>query len=187
MRVLASHNHVLAYRRTASQARRVAALAELDGLTGCLNNRAFHERLARGVRAASGSTPVSLVILDIDHFKDVNDQHGHPAGDAVLEGVGRGPAEGVPGRRRRRPAAAATSSPCSCRTRRRPRRSSVAERVRAEVGRIEAEHAITVSVGRGHQRPADGRQPVLAAADRAVYAAKRAGRDRVAEREPEAA
>jgi diguanylate cyclase (GGDEF)-like protein len=183
---LASHNHVLAYRRTASQARRVAAMAELDGLTGCLNNRAFHERLSAAALAATAARPVSLVILDIDHFKDVNDQHGHPAGDAVLEGVGRvlrnasrtGDAAGRLGGDEFALLLPGTTA---------AEAFVVAERVRAEVRRIEAEHAITVSVGVATSDLRTDGSTVLAAADRAVYAAKRAGRDRVAEREPEAA
>jgi diguanylate cyclase (GGDEF)-like protein len=184
---LASHNHVLAYRRTASQARRVAALAELDGLTGCLNNRAFHERLAQVCAEASEDRPVSLVILDIDHFKGVNDQYGHPAGDAVLEGVG-GVLRAVsrvadaPGRLGGDEFALLLpgTGPDEA--------LAVAERVRAEVGvALAAEHAVTVSVGVATcVLVTDGTQ-LLAAADRAVYAAKRAGRDRVALLQPEAA
>lgn len=60
-------------------------LAMTDGLTGLANRRHFGDQLAREVaRAAETGQPLSLVVLDIDHFKSVNDQHGHPAGDAVL-------------------------------------------------------------------------------------------------------
>lgn len=64
---------------------RMQEMATHDGLTGCINRIAFDAMLVnalqRGVRAGE---PVSLVMLDLDHFKAVNDQFGHRAGDAVL-------------------------------------------------------------------------------------------------------
>ncbi|MBF8780508.1 diguanylate cyclase [Pseudomonas fulva] len=66
---------------------RLQRQATLDDLTGALSRSAFHERagtlLANRRRQASGS-PVTLMMLDIDHFKTINDQHGHAAGDQVL-------------------------------------------------------------------------------------------------------
>jgi diguanylate cyclase (GGDEF)-like protein len=68
--------------------------ANTDALTGILNRRAFMERLEPERRRASrGHTPLSLVIIDFDLFKQINDQHGHPAGDAVLQQVTRTIAE----------------------------------------------------------------------------------------------
>jgi diguanylate cyclase (GGDEF)-like protein/PAS domain S-box-containing protein len=59
--------------------------ADHDGLTGLLNRAAFHVRLTERVAAAHASgAPLTLAILDLDRFKTVNDEHGHPAGDAVL-------------------------------------------------------------------------------------------------------
>ncbi len=62
--------------------------ADHDGLTGLLNRRAFeqrlHDRLATPLPAGDG---LVLLWLDIDHFKAINDVHGHPAGDAVLRAV----------------------------------------------------------------------------------------------------
>ncbi len=59
-----------------------------DGLTGAATQRAFVEFLDRELlRAKRHGRPLSLVMLDIDHFKDVNDTHGHLAGDYVLRGV----------------------------------------------------------------------------------------------------
>ena len=56
-----------------------------DPLTGLANHREFHERLAREVaRAERDVAPLSLVLMDLDHFKQVNDIHGHQAGDIVL-------------------------------------------------------------------------------------------------------
>ena len=72
----------------------------------------------------SDATTVALCLIDIDHFKQVNDRHGHPTGDAVLEALA-GAIEAT------RPAAAtgsaATSSPCCSRARRPSRREPTAE------------------------------------------------------------
>jgi diguanylate cyclase (GGDEF)-like protein len=68
--------------------REVAELADTDGLTGCLNHRAFHEQLAVEIaRAVRYQRPLSLVVVDIDNFKSVNDTYGHPAGDKALIAV----------------------------------------------------------------------------------------------------
>jgi len=59
--------------------------AATDGLTGLPNRRAFVEKLDEMLhRAARFGTPVSLLMLDVDHFKKVNDTYGHPVGDQVL-------------------------------------------------------------------------------------------------------
>jgi two-component system cell cycle response regulator len=63
-------------------------LATTDALTGLLNRRAFVDALERErARSDRHTFPVSLLLLDIDHFKNVNDRFGHAAGDAVLRGV----------------------------------------------------------------------------------------------------
>ena len=60
-----------------------------DGLTGVKNRHAFDERLSDELaRAARTDAPLSLLLLDIDRFKDYNDQYGHSAGDDVLRRVG---------------------------------------------------------------------------------------------------
>jgi len=60
--------------------------ATLDDLTGCVNRQFFFERVDRTLaRVRSGRTEASLAILDLDHFKSVNDTHGHEAGDIVLK------------------------------------------------------------------------------------------------------
>jgi diguanylate cyclase len=69
----------------------IDALVELssrDALTGLANRRAFQLALAREVdRVARSGEPALLLALDIDHFKKVNDTHGHPAGDQVIRAV----------------------------------------------------------------------------------------------------
>ena len=63
-------------------------LSVTDGLTGLFNHRHFQERLHEEFRRAQRySDPVSLMMLDLDHFKSVNDEFGHPFGDVVLKGT----------------------------------------------------------------------------------------------------
>ncbi len=65
--------------------RQMSESALRDGLTRAYNKRYFSERLESELQyALRHSTPVSLVFLDIDHFKAINDEHGHQAGDHVL-------------------------------------------------------------------------------------------------------
>ncbi len=69
---------------------RLAQLAVTDGLTGLYNHRHFHERLALEVeRSQRSGLPLSLLMIDVDNFKHYNDHHGHPAGDEVLRQVAR--------------------------------------------------------------------------------------------------
>jgi diguanylate cyclase (GGDEF)-like protein len=70
--------------------RELRLLATRDGLTGLRNRRAFDALLAEEVnRAYRLGHPLALVMLDLDHFKGINDTHGHPAGDAVLAALAR--------------------------------------------------------------------------------------------------
>lgn len=71
------------------QNRELERLATRDPLTNCLNRRAFFESAEQVLRAASRyAYPVSCLMLDVDHFKSVNDNHGHAMGDEVLQRVG---------------------------------------------------------------------------------------------------
>jgi diguanylate cyclase (GGDEF)-like protein/PAS domain S-box-containing protein len=64
-------------------------LATQDPLTGLANHRVFHERLrAEFARALRQDLRLSVAVLDLDHFKQVNDRHGHPVGDQVLREAG---------------------------------------------------------------------------------------------------
>ena len=66
--------------------RRILRLASTDHLTGVLNRRAFIERMEAEIhRSGRQGTPFSLLLVDIDHFKEINDRFGHQAGDLVLK------------------------------------------------------------------------------------------------------
>lgn len=72
---------------TASQ-HRLLQLANEDDLTGLLNRRAFMARATEAIiQAMQQGKPLSLVLFDVDHFKLINDQHGHAAGDEVLRAI----------------------------------------------------------------------------------------------------
>ena len=82
-----SEQEVVALRKSLAQARREA---EIDHLTGLPNRRAFEDVLAREYREAQDAAePLSLAICDIDHFKRINDAHGHEAGDRVIHAIGQ--------------------------------------------------------------------------------------------------
>lgn len=75
-----------AYNRVRSQ---LASMVLTDPLTGCLNRRGFDQALAREVaRSARAGSEMALLALDLDHFKDINDTHGHITGDEVLRAAG---------------------------------------------------------------------------------------------------
>lgn len=69
---------------------RLARLASSDPVTGLANHRVFHARLREeAALAARSGRPLSVAVLDLDRFRDVNDLHGHLAGDAILAEAGR--------------------------------------------------------------------------------------------------
>lgn len=79
-KLLARHKQLL------SRKRELEALALRDGLTGLYNRRAFDEQLEREWnRARRDRSPLSLIMIDIDHFKRFNDTFGHPAGDHCIQ------------------------------------------------------------------------------------------------------
>lgn len=78
----------LSWARGRQDRERLQVEAARDPLTGLLNRRALQAQAARLLsEAAASGRPVSLLLLDLDHFKAINDTHGHAAGDAVLRGV----------------------------------------------------------------------------------------------------
>ena len=87
----AQNSELLETRETLAQANeRLELLARTDGLTGVWNRRAFNEQLQIEWEQCQRSlSPLSIVLLDVDKFKQYNDTHGHPAGDDVLQRVAR--------------------------------------------------------------------------------------------------
>jgi len=165
---------------------RLAQLAVTDGLTGLYNHRHFHERIALEVeRSQRSGLPLSLLMIDVDHFKQFNDTFGHPAGDEVLRQLARVLADtrranDVVARYGGEEFAVILVDTAKFTA------AKVAERVRERVfGHDFAEAApragrIGVSIGVA-TFPDDGgdAEALVRAADAALYAAKRAGRNRV--------
>lgn len=160
---------------------RLRTLALIDGLTGCLNHRAFQGRLREGVERAQGANEqLALILADVDHFKLVNDAHGHPVGDLVLTSVaqlisGQLRCSDVVGRLGGEEFAVLLGGT-------RPEDAGVlAERLRAAVESGSKPIAVTISLGVcGLSGPELSATALLADADRALYAAKHGGRNRVA-------
>ena len=79
------------YQRSVHSALSAMRLALTDPLTGLGNHRHFHERLQRDLdRAEAEGTKLTLCLLDVDDFKQINDRYGHPVGDRVLAQLGAG-------------------------------------------------------------------------------------------------
>jgi len=173
-------------RRARSEAA-LAALSITDPLTGLANRRRFDEVLAREWRRAHRtSAPLALLMIDADHFKLINDRLGHSFGDEALKRI----AEEI-GASIRRPGDTAarvggeefavvlpdTAAAGAAR---------VAETIRTSIGRgpldPSGETQLTVSVGVVATVPTTDLAPadLVAAADRALYEAKRSGRNRIA-------
>ena len=83
-RVRSAARSKAAHDQIAEMNTRLADLATRDGLTGVRNHRFFCASLQAACSEARPDFPLSMVMLDVDHFKSYNDRHGHPAGDEVL-------------------------------------------------------------------------------------------------------
>lgn len=169
--------------------RKMELLAAIDSLTGLVNRRAFFERTATARMLASRQQhPISLLMLDIDHFKSINDRYGHAVGDQALcvfaeaaQGALREP--DILGRLGGEEFAVALPGTDLAGA------VQAAERVRAAVKAAHlpgahSEHVFTVSIGVVLIDADEHINAALARADRALYAAKNTGRDRVAIGEP---
>jgi len=168
---------------------RVRRLGLIDPLTGLHNRRYFDARLAEEIgQARRSSQPLSCLILDIDHFKQVNDHHGHAAGDVVLKRL----ADVLKQQMRLNDVLARLggeefavllggTDPAMA--------MDIAERIRLAVSHApcdtgnESPVPITVSIGcsslQAEMVNQDAEKELLEAADAALYAAKHGGRNRV--------
>ncbi|PKO72548.1 MAG: hypothetical protein CVU20_02065 [Betaproteobacteria bacterium HGW-Betaproteobacteria-14] len=160
-------------------------LATTDHLTGLLNRRAFLEATEREIRRAHRyGQSLSLLMIDVDHFKHINDAHGHPAGDEVLRRIAtacRGMLrdEDLTGRLGGEEfAVSLVQAPLHA-------AAAVAERLREAINALAIEHEgvrLTVSVSIGvaeFGRDAGTLDRLISQADARLYAAKHAGRNRV--------
>jgi diguanylate cyclase (GGDEF)-like protein len=165
--------------------RRLEALSGTDPLTALPNRRALDERLAVEVaRANRYAAPLALVMIDLDHFKRVNDRHGHGVGDAVLRRVA---ALLDAGKRAGDLVARLGGEELAALLPHTDARAAIAwaERMRitlatAEMRTSAGSFRLTASFGVAAARPGiETPMDLLDAADRALYAAKRGGRNRV--------
>ena len=166
----------------------LARLARTDGLTQLNNHRTFHERIKAEVkRSERSNSPLTLLMIDVDYFKQYNDTHGHPSGDKVLATVAKLMQETlretdvVARYGGEEFAVLLVDTPLSF-------GAKVADKVRTAIRQTEFEGAeqsqpngrVTVSIGMAGW-PMHGKTDValIEAADQALYQAKRAGRDQV--------
>ncbi len=156
---------------------RLVELAAIDDLTGCAVRRVFHQRLEEEVsRATRHDRPVTLLMIDVDDFKAVNDTSGHPAGDALLATIGsilRSDARSsdVVGRLGGDEFAVVMpeTEPAQA--------LAMADRIRRDL-RSTAQVPVTISIGvSGLDRTSPSAEQMLRDADRAMYQVKHAGGD----------
>lgn len=163
-------------------------LAHLDGLTGIPNRRQFDEMLvSEWNRARRSNVPLSLIMIDIDHFKRYNDRYGHQAGDACLRQVAQALSKCC--RRAGDIVARYGGEEFVLVMYHTPRDDGYAhaEHLRQAITALQLPHEdsatgyVTISVGAATTvPPADGApETLLRTADQALYEAKRKGRDQV--------
>ena len=157
--------------------RKLERRANQDELTGLFSRHYFERQVA--LRAREMASPSQLLLIDLDNFKQINDRHGHPAGDAMLRAVGRVitktlPAEGMAGRLGGDELALLLMAdpqtlPDYCHS----LQQQIAEATWALAG-----GPISLSIGLTSLHPDEGFEAAYLRADRALYAAKQAGRQR---------
>jgi len=165
--------------------KKMETMATTDGLTGLTNHRTFQQRFADMLeRAARHNHKVALLLCDVDHFKKVNDNYGHPIGDEVLRRVARVLQEvprkiDIPARYGGEEFAVLLDNVDVHQAK------AVAERIRIEISKIVVETekgplTVTESIGVA-AFPDDGRDraTLIERADLALYHAKHTGRNRV--------
>jgi len=158
--------------------------ATIDTLTGLANRRGVSRAFDEAMAYVRGGGRYAVLLLDVDHFKSINDLLGHQAGDRVLAQIGKVIADNirgvdVAGR------FGGEEFLVLLRDASRERAMHVAERLREAIESGGFAYAdgkpVTVSVGVAYARPVDGTADVVERADRALYRAKNAGRNRVVE------
>ena len=164
--------------------------AATDALTGCNNRRAGLELLSQAVRlAARGGPAVGAMMIDLDHFKQINDRHGHQIGDDVLRTTGAA----IASRLRDRDSVTRYGGEEFLVTIAGADEAmlvALAERVSQQIRDLavpdgaDGTVALTTSIGVSVCSPSDTVETLIARADRALYAAKAAGRDRVVVERP---
>ncbi len=166
-------------RHELAEARR---LASTDPLTGLANRRQFDDALRDKL---AERRPSALIMVDLDHFKAVNDTHGHPVGDQVLCHLAEIMRETAPeGALAARFGGEEFSLLLPCGVLREA--VAVAERIRNRLGQCAVQLpqegpriAVTASLGLAMAAPGESPEQLIARADAALYDAKRAGRNRV--------
>jgi diguanylate cyclase (GGDEF)-like protein len=175
-----------AFDQLAASRNRMAELAVLDDLTGLYNVRYLQQRFAEEwKRAERHREPLAIAMLDVDHFKLVNDQHGHDVGDAVLREVStrlKGSVRDTDVVARYGGEEFVVLLPST----QLAGALVVAERIRKAIGsrRVETARArldVTTSIGVAlyPSRGVSSKDQLLRAADAALYRAKEEGRDRI--------
>jgi two-component system, NtrC family, C4-dicarboxylate transport sensor histidine kinase DctB len=155
-----------------------------DGLTGLFNRRHFMETLERLLGTAERHRePLALLLVDADHFKRVNDEHGHPAGDEVLRRLGAmlreetrdGDVAARYGGEEFIVALPRTDAPAALAVAGRMLERMRTTRIGVERGTL----VVTVSIGLAVARPGEDMAQLIRRADAALYEAKHGGRNRV--------
>jgi diguanylate cyclase (GGDEF)-like protein len=169
---------------------RLTVMASIDMLSGLANRRGFQSRLDfEWMKAQQYDTELSLLMIDVDHFKLYNDTYGHPEGDACLTKLGEtlsgiaADTMGFAGRYGGEEFCLLLPNTDSARAR------EIGETVRAAVQELRLPHitssheVVTASVGVACTKPNDTQRPgdLIEAADAALYAAKHGGRNAVVE------
>lgn len=171
--------------------RRLEQASRTDALTGVANRRHFDERHAGAVqRAIASAGPLGVLLLDLDHFKRINDTLGHPAGDDCLREVARRVAMLLAGQDGGEALLARYGGEefiALLPDLRPPQAQALAERIRRVIAErpvdsVAGPVAVTASLGLCCRVPRDAADGIamLREADEALYQAKRSGRNRVA-------
>jgi two-component system cell cycle response regulator len=171
--------------RMASLVEESRLLATTDALTGLVNRRAFSDWALRELRRTQRyHDAFSVILLDVDHFKNINDRYGHAAGDVVLGAVARQLMAGIRncdvvarwGGEEFVLALPSTSLEGACEVAERARRRLEA----ADIMTSEGQHIpVTASFGVALLDPHESLEQLIDRADRAMYTAKSSGRNRV--------